>query len=202
MNIIVEKKQLLKKYQVLLLKINREMNLISRHDEEVFWEKHVEDSLALGNFLNFGDNKKLIDLGSGGGLPGIPLAIYYPNLEVALLDSTQKKIKVLDGITKELNLKNVKTVYGRIEEIAHQKNFRGKFDLVTAKALAPLNVLLEYAMPFLEVGGVLISYKGPNFQQEIQDSVKALEILNSKITNIYEYKLKNDLGSRAIVLVE
>lgn len=195
-------KKLLERYFDLIKQFNSILNLISRNEIDFFWEKQIMDSLQLINFIKFQKGEKVIDLGSGGGVPGIPLAIMYPETDFLLVDSVAKKVDALNKIISNLQLKNVKAISGRIEDLAHKEAFREKYDYVTAKALAPMNILLEYAMPFLKVGGSLIAYKGLNYNNEIEDSKNALNLLKSNIKDIKEYTLNNDLGSRTLIFVE
>ena len=192
----------LNKYYELIKNLNQKLNLISKNEESIFFDKHIVDSIEISKLINPKQEQKLIDLGSGGGVPGIPIAIEYPQIDIVLLDSTNKKIEALNQIITELDLKNTKTACGRIEELAHEKNFRESFDFVTAKALAELPTLLEYSIPFLKIGGQLFAYKGPNYEEEITKSENALKILNSKIIKIHKYELTNNLGSRAIIVIE
>ncbi len=202
LNKITDMRQKIDKYIQLLIEYNQKLNLISKNEEHQVKDKQIADSLAITELLKPISGQNLLDLGTGGGLPGIPIAISFPKLQATLLDSTKKKIDTLNDIIKKLKLKNLQTITGRIEEIAHKKDFREKFDYVTAKALAELPTLLEYSIPFLKVKGLFFAYKGPNFEEEINKSQNALKILHAKIIKIHKYSLENDLGSRAIIIIE
>lgn len=196
------KEKFLNKYFELIKELNHSLNLISKNEVDFFWDKQINDSLALLDFLKIEKEAKWIDLGSGGGVPGIPLSICYDKVDFTLVDSTQKKVVALNQMIKDLKLNNIKAICERVEILANKPNFRGKFDFVSAKALAPLNILMEYAMPFLKQDGLLLAYKGPNYEIEIKESKNAFKILNAEILDIKKYSLKNDLGDRFLIFIK
>lgn len=173
-------------YMELTLKANESFNLTANDTKESFMIKNIIDSLLIVKNLNL-DEKNILDLGSGAGLPGIPLAIYYKNTNFTLLEPLTKRANFLKEIAQKLGLKNVKVVNDRAEIFI--KNARESFDFVTSRAVSRLNILLELSIPFLKIGGKLIAYKGINYQEEINESKNALDLLSSKIIAIEEENL-------------
>jgi len=190
------------KYRQLILEWNNKINLTSIIDEEEMYLKHFIDSfLVLKTDINF-NNKKIMDIGTGAGFPGIPLAILSKKSEFCLLDSLQKRIVFLNIVTKELHLKNIELIHGRAEDYAKQEKYREKFDIVTSRAVADFPVLLEYSLPFLKNGGYFIAYKGKNYRNEVDRSNNALEILGGKIVNNYNFELPLIYNDRNFIIVE
>ena len=173
-------------YMELTLKANESFNLTANDTKESFMIKNIIDSLLIVKNLDL-DGKNILDLGSGAGLPGIPLAIYYKNTNFTLLEPLTKRANFLKEIAQKLGLKNVKVVNERAEIFI--KNARESYDFVTSRAVSRLNILLELSIPFLKVGGKLIAYKGINYQEEINESKNALDLLSSKIIAIEEENL-------------
>ncbi|MCQ3035277.1 MAG: 16S rRNA (guanine(527)-N(7))-methyltransferase RsmG [Bacilli bacterium] len=184
-------------YSKMLKEWNEKFNLTAITDEEEIIEKHFLDSLILGKYVNL-SNKKVLDIGTGAGFPGIPLAILFPNANISLSDSNGKKITFLNEVVKELNLKNVTVIQSRIEDMA---KFKDQFDYVTARALKALNILIELAIPLCKVHGSLIAYKGPNYVEEIHEAKNALKCLDAHVGDCHQYTLGESKDSRAIVLV-
>ena len=173
-------------YMELTLKANESFNLTANDTKESFMIKNIIDSLLIVKNLDL-DGKNILDLGSGAGLPGIPLAIYYKNTNFTLLEPLTKRANFLKEIAQKIGLKNVKVVNDRAEIFI--KNARESYDFVTSRAVSRLNILLELSIPFLKVGGKLIAYKGINYQEEIDESKNALDLLSSKIIAIEEENL-------------
>lgn len=163
---------------------NRSLNLCKFEGREEFMQRHVMDSWEAGQFL--GDSRKVLDLGTGGGLPGLILAIEKLEMEFVLVDSTQKKCDAVSRIAEGLDLQNVEVVCGRAEDLGHK--MREVFDVVVARALAPLPTLLELACGFIRPGGLFIAYKGPKFKEELEDAKNAMEILGFELEKIHHYE--------------
>lgn len=176
----------LNRYLEMLIEKNKVMNLTAIRQREDIIVKHFYDSMLLNDLLKEND-KKIIDIGTGAGFPGLVLAILNEDKEFLLVDSVKKKVDFLNEVINELELKNVKTSFKRAEELI--KNNREKFDVALARGVANLRVILEYEIPFLKVGGRFLPQK--QNKNEIEESKNALKILNSHIENIYEFKLNN-----------
>lgn len=168
---------------------NSVVNLISKNDEKFLWEKHVFDSLAIEYFFKKystaqSDEKlTLLDIGTGGGFPALPIALTYPQLQVTALDSIRKKINAIENIRQELDISNLKTICERVE------NITGTFDIITSRAVASLNKICTYALPLLKKDGYFIAYKSRKTPEEIEDAEKVLKKYNSKVIDIIEYQL-------------
>jgi len=184
-----EKQALLEKLMRLFLEYNEKVNLISRHDTELFFEKHIYDSLAFSLFKQKYLEKtpciKLLDIGSGGGLPALPIAAAYSNIDVTAVDSIQKKINFINYAAVSLSIKNIRAVCKRAEELP----FKAEFDAVSSRAMAQMRVMLEYSIPYLKKGGFLVLYKSLKAEEEIKNAQNALKLLKSEVIDKIEYNL-------------
>lgn len=182
----MENKTKYEEYMKIFLEENSKVNLISKNDEKYLWEKHVFDSLAMENFFEKFDTSKIktiLDIGTGGGFPSIPIAITYPHLKVTALDSIAKKIRAVQTIKDKLNIENLEPICTRVE------NLDAKFDMVTSRAVSSLKNICEYALPKLKKGGYFVAYKSRKTPQEIEEANSILKKYNSKIVDIIEYSL-------------
>lgn len=193
------------KFYQMIIEWNQKMNLTAITDEDEFIAKHILDSLSvikyIGKYILFFDNKKTLDLGTGAGFPGIPLKIYEQNLSVTLMDALQKRINFLNAVIIELKLTNIIAMHGRAEEVS-TAHLRESFDIVFSRAVASLPTLLEYALPFLKVGGFFIAWKGGKAKDEARLSKNALKILGGKILEINEVKIPNLNEERALIVIK
>lgn len=182
----MENKTKYQEYMKIFLEENSKVNLISKNDEKYLWEKHVFDSLAIENFFEKFDTSKIktiLDIGTGGGFPSIPIAITYPHLKVTALDSIAKKIRAVQTIKDKLNIENLEPICTRVE------NLDAKFDMITSRAVSSLKNICEYALPKLKKGGYFVAYKSRKTPQEIEEANSILKKYNSKIVDIIEYSL-------------
>ncbi len=181
-----------------LIKNNEVFNITSITDEKEVYLKHFADSLkGVDNFL---DNSSVIEIGSGGGFPSVPIMIERPDLKFTLVESTGKKCKYLEKLRDILHL-NCEIINARAEELGRKKEYREKFDLSTARAVARLNTLCEYCLPLVKTGGKFIAYKG-SADDEVKQAENAVEILGGKITSVKKYFLGEERMSRTIVEIE
>lgn len=202
LNLKFDVKQLEKYYEYMhiLLEENKNINLTAIKDEKEFIYKHFIDSLTILEYIP--QNSKLIDVGTGGGFPGIPLVLSNNNINITLMDSLNKRIKFLNKVIAELQLENIDAIHSRAEDLAKLNEFREKYDIATSRAVASLNVLVEYLLPFVKVGGCCICMKGSNIQDEIKDSKKAIEILGGKVEQIVEKIIPNTDIKRNIIIIK
>lgn len=181
----------------LLVETNKVMNLTSITSYEEVYIKHFYDSLLLTKVIDI-NNKTLCDVGSGAGFPGIPLSI-FTSANITIIDALQKRISFLAGVIAKLELNNTKALHKRAEE--YVKEVRSSFDVVTARAVAKLNILAELCLPLVKVGGYFVAMKGSNVE-ELEEASKAINILGAKLINTYSFKLPLDMGSRNIFLFQ
>lgn len=173
-------------YWQLLLETNEKMNLTAITDHKEGAVKHFADSLCLLKYGNIKENSSIIDIGTGAGFPGLVVAIFRPDLEITLLDSLEKRCNFLNSVISRLSLTRVNVVWSRAEEAGRSQLYRGSFDYATARAVAALPVLLEYALPFLKVGGSFLAMKGP---AQDDDPGYALEQLGGEFGGEASYPL-------------
>ncbi|MDO4772956.1 MAG: 16S rRNA (guanine(527)-N(7))-methyltransferase RsmG [Bacillota bacterium] len=181
------------RYIHMLLEANRGMNLTGANTVEELTERHVKDSLALLDFVELREGMRVLDMGTGAGFPGIPLAI-QTDASFVLVDSLKKRVDFLSKVCEELELRNVALSDLRAEEFLRVPAYRESFDIVVSRALAPLNLLLEYTIPGLKVGGKFYSYKSSNLEEEICSAETALQVLRSEITYAFDYTVRDGKG--------
>lgn len=182
----MQTKENFKQYVKAFLIENSKVNLISKNDEKYLWEKHIFDSLAIEKFFTkyeINSRQTLLDIGTGGGFPSVPIAIQYPTLEVFALDSIRKKINAIENIKTELQLKNLHTICDRAENI-HQK-----FDIITSRAVASLDKITSLSLPLLKKDGYFIAYKSIKTDDEIKNAENILKKFKAKVVDIIQYDL-------------
>lgn len=182
-------------YCRLFLEENSKLNLISKNDEKFLFEKHIYDSLSINKFIKPKNNETLLDIGTGGGFPSVPIAILFSELKVYALDSIKKKINSIERIKNELNIKNLFPICDRAENIVQ------KFDYVTSRAVASLDLILKYAVPRLNEGGYFIAYKSKKAIEEINQAQKTIKKTNTKVVDVIEYALPlEELFERNLII--
>ncbi|KPU26446.1 16S rRNA methyltransferase [Caloranaerobacter sp. TR13] len=190
------------KFKELLKEWNKKINLTAIEDDKEIDIKHFLDSLTLLKTDYIKDNYRIIDIGTGGGFPGIPLKIVKNDVELVLMDSLQKRIKFLDLVINELGLSNIKAIHGRAEDFGRDVEYREKFDIAVSRAVASLNILSEYCLPFVKVGGYFIAMKGPDVDIELKESEKALKLLGGKVLDKIQIKLPLSDITHTLIIIE
>lgn len=187
-------------YMNLLLEWNEKVNLTAITEMDDIILKHFIDSITILKYLK--ENDSIIDVGTGAGFPGIPVAIINSSFNITLLDSLNKRIMFLDEVCKKLELKNVKTIHSRAEDFGQDKNKREKYDIAVSRAVANLATLSEYLLPLIKVGGKCICMKGPDAEKEIEDAKFAIKELGGKIEKVEKFMLPDSDMERNIVLIK
>ena len=186
----------------LLIEKNKIVNLTSIIEPYDVIEKHFIDSVALVKFYDFSKVSSCIDVGTGAGFPGIPLKIVFPELNVMLLDSLNKRVDFLNSVIINLGLDGISTIHSRAEDGARNKNLREKYDVCVSRAVANLSTLSEYCIPFVKVNGSFISYKSGNVLEEVTSAKKPIEILGGKLEDVNEFTLPNSDYRRSFVIIK
>ena len=187
-------------YMNLLLEWNEKINLTAITQPEEVKLKHFVDSLTVLKYIN--DDDKVIDIGTGAGFPGIPLKIMNKNTKITLLDSLNKRINFLNIVIEKLDLSNIQAIHGRAEEIARNKFYREKYDVVVSRAVANLSTLTEYMLPFVKVGGKCICMKGANVNEELERAQNAIKELGGEIERVDNFYLSDNDNERNIIVIK
>lgn len=206
-NLTNKMKDQFSRYYEMLVEWNKVMNLTGITEYEEVYEKHFLDSICIvkafseENIFSSVPQKKVIDIGTGAGFPGIPLKIVFPNIEITLLDSLNKRINFLNAVISDLGLTGIHTIHGRAEDYAKNQKFRAKYDFCVSRAVANLAVLSEYCIPFLKVGGYFISYKSGEVDEELNNSKRALSLLGGKIEDVIKFNIPETDIRRSFVII-
>lgn len=198
-----EQLQQFETYYQLLIEWNEKINLTAITEKEEVYLKHFYDSL-LPLWLTpelFEGEATLCDVGAGAGFPSIPLKIIQPNLKVTIIDSLNKRIQFLDLLAESLNLEDVEAIHSRAEDAGQDKKYREQFDLVTARAVAQLNVLCEFCLPLARKGGHFIAFKGQKADEELASAEKAIKLLGAKFEDQFKEVLPGEESDREIILI-
>ena len=201
-NLTDQQKAQFERYFELLVEWNQKINLTAITEMEEVYLKHFYDSIApILQGLIENQEIKLLDIGAGAGFPSLPMKILYPQLDVTIIDSLNKRINFLQLLAEELDIEGVHFYHGRAEDFAQDKHFRAQFDIVTARAVARMQVLSELTIPYLKVGGKLLALKASNAPEELTEAKNALNLLFSKVEDNLSYTLPNG-DPRYITIVE
>ena len=187
------------KYMNILLKWNEFMNLTAITNPDEIILKHFIDSLSINEYIN--ENDKIIDVGTGAGFPGIPLKIVNEEAEMMLLDSLNKRLNFLEEVIKENNLSKIETLHSRAEDAGRNNLYREKYDIAVSRAVAPMNILAEYLLPFVKIQGKCIFMKSAKIEEELEESKKAIELLGGRIEKIDKFNLINTEISRSVIII-
>ena len=187
------------KYMMGIIEWNDKVNVTAITEEKVFIVKHFIDSLLINHYLQ--GKKRIIDIGTGGGFPGIPLKILNKEKKFTLIDSVNKKLNVIRDLSERIGLTNLEIIHTRAEDLASKKEYREMYDVATTRAVSNLSTILEYMLPFIKVGGIAICMKGPNYKEELENSKKAINVLGGTIEEIKNIKIDNE-NERNIIIIK
>lgn len=189
------------RYFQILVEWNEKMNLTAITEKEEVYLKHFYDSVSAAFFIDFKGEMKICDVGAGAGFPSIPLKICFPNLSITIVDSLQKRIRFLEHLSNELNLKDTYFYHDRAETFAKRVEFREQFDVVTARAVARMSVLSELCLPLVKKGGQFIAMKAANAEDELKAAHKAIHQLGGELASIHSFELPIEESERNIVVL-
>ena len=190
------------KYKDLLKEWNTKINITAITDDDEIDIKHFLDSLTPFVTDIFKGSKRVIDIGTGGGFPGLPLKIVNPDLDVTLLDSLNKRIIFLNEVIDSLELDRIKAIHGRAEELSIKETYREKYDICVSRAVASLDTLSEYCIPFVKLGGYFVSMKGPDYDEELKQSKNAIKILGGKVLEKRIVKIPESDIEHSLIIIE
>lgn len=202
LNLTDNEEKLFDSFISLFKEYNEKVNLISKNDVNYLFEKHIFDSLSFNLFYKKyikNDTIKLLDIGTGGGFPAIPLSLKYNNIKVTALDSINKKINFIKQAKETLSTPNINPICTRVEDLPI--NLKSSYDIVTSRAMAELRIILEYAIPYVKVGGYFVAYKSIKTEEEIKNAQNALKLLNSQVIDIIEYSLPIDEENKRYLII-
>ena len=187
-------------YMKLLLEWNEKINLTAITEQNDIILKHFIDSITINKYIE--QSNSIIDIGTGAGFPGIPLKIMNQNKKITLVDSLNKRINFLNEVCKEISLENIQCIHARAEELASDLEYRENYETVVSRAVARLNVLTEYMLPFVKKGGLCICMKGPNIDGELEEAKNAIKVLGGKIKSVESFFLPDSDIERNVIIIE
>ena len=187
-------------YMKLLLEWNEKINLTAITEQNDIILKHFIDSITINKYIE--QSNSIIDIGTGAGFPGIPLKIMNQNKKITLVDSLNKRINFLNEVCKEISLENIQCIHARAEELARDLEYRENYETVVSRAVARLNVLIEYMLPFVKKGGLCICMKGPNIDGELEEAKNAIKVLGGKFKSVESFFLPDSDIERNVIIIE
>ncbi len=189
-------------FKDLVLKWNKKFNITAITESDEFDLKHLLDCLLLLKCPQMTKAKTIVDVGTGGGFPGIPMKITMPEADFTLVDSMNKRIRFIQVVIEELGLEKIKALHARSEELSRDKPYRDGFDVCVSRAVASLDTLCEYCLPLVKPGGYFISMKGSKAQEELEEAKNAIRLLNGKLVDVTNYSLFEGDHQRALIVIE
>ncbi len=189
-------------YYEKVIETNKVMNLTAITDFKEFVIKHFVDSLMISKVVEMDKISTMLDVGTGAGFPGVPLKIAFPHIKVVLLDSLNKRLNFLNEVINSLELKDICTIHARAEELQSKGEHRESYDLVVSRAVASLPSLCEFCIPYVKTGGIFVSYKSKNAEEEIKSAKKAINVLGGKIDKTSKFTLNNTDYERCLVVID
>ena len=189
-------------YMEQILEYNQHINLTSITDRDEFIKKHYIDSVLGGLNNEFAAGEKIIDVGTGAGFPGVPLAILFPDKEFVLLDSLNKRLKIVSQICQSAGIDNVRVLHSRAEDAGKNKEYREQFDICISRAVADLSVLSELCLPLVAEGGYFLSYKGPNYEEELRNAGKAIKTVGGRAARVESIGNSDTEFNHNIIFIE
>lgn len=198
-----ERTSMLVEYIDMILEKNQYINLTAVRDRDEALQKHIADSLSCDFMEEYEAAENVIDIGTGAGFPGVPLAIVSPDKKFTLVDSLNKRLRIIDELTGELGIKNVTTVHGRAEDVGKSKEHREQYDICVSRAVASLDVLCEWCLPLVKKGGYFVAYKGENVSRETEDAANAIKLLGGKIVEIRKVQTEEEsISGHVLVMIK
>lgn len=189
-------------YYRILVEWNKVMNLTGITEYDEVNEKHFLDSLMIVKSFDMSKVSSIIDIGTGAGFPGIPLKIVFPEIQVVLLDSLNKRIRFLDEVIQQLGLEKIETIHGRAEDFAKKTQYREKIDFCVSRAVANLATLSEYCLPYVKIGGYFVPYKSEDIDKEVEQAENSVQILGGTVEEVQKFKLPGTEIGRSIIKIK